>query len=153
MVTLNQIENFLSEKRLAIAGVSRDSKKFGHLVFKHLREHGYDLCPINPNTDKIDDFKCYTSVKEIPELYDRLLIVTPVSKTQDVLKEAIERGIKQIWIQNKSENMDVIKLAKEKNIDIIYKKCIFMFAEPVEAGHKFHRAIAKFFGSYPGRRN
>ena len=153
MVTLNQIEDFLVEKKLAIAGVSRNSKKFGYLVFKHLRERGYDICPINPNADNIDDLKCFTSVKEIPDLYDRLLIVTQVNNTIDVLKEAIDRGIKKIWIQNKSENKEVLKLAEEKNIDVIYKKCIFMFVEPVEGGHKFHRTIVKFFGSFPKRKN
>jgi len=42
------IEAFLSSKKIAIAGVSRDSKKFGHTVFKELSLKGFDVYPINP---------------------------------------------------------------------------------------------------------
>jgi len=149
MVTIEQINNFLATKKLAMAGVSRDSKKFGNMVFKSLIEKGFEVCPINPLANEIDDVKCYSSVKEIPVGFDRLLIVTPENKTMQVVQDAFEKGIKLIWIQQKSENKEILQFAREKGFDVIYKKCIYMFAEPVSGGHKFHRTIAKIFGSYP----
>ena len=38
MATLNEIRKFLAPKKLAIAGVSRNPKKFGGSVFKELKE-------------------------------------------------------------------------------------------------------------------
>jgi len=49
MATKKQIEEFLESKNLAIAGVSRDKKKFGYRVFEDLTSKGYNAYPINPN--------------------------------------------------------------------------------------------------------
>ena len=149
MVTLNQINDFLNSKKLAIAGVSRDQKKFGYLVFKDLKNKGYDVCPVNPNAEVIDDIKCYKNLSEIPGDYRNLLIVTPENKTMQVVMDAYNKGIKKIWIQQKSENREILIYAKEKGLNLIYKRCIFMFTEPVTGGHKFHRTINKIFGNYP----
>ena len=53
MVTLKSINDFLSVKELAIAGVSRNNKKFGGMVFQELKAKGYKLYPVNPNAEMI----------------------------------------------------------------------------------------------------
>ncbi len=49
MVTLNEIQKFLEPRKMAIAGASRNLKKFGGVVFKELKDKGFTLYPINPN--------------------------------------------------------------------------------------------------------
>ena len=66
MVTKKEIEKFFEPKKLAIVGVSRNKKKFGYLVFRDLKARGYEVCPVNPNTDKINGDLCYKSVKDLP---------------------------------------------------------------------------------------
>ena len=149
MATKKQIEEFLESKNLAIAGVSRDKKKFGYRVFEDLTSKGYNAYPINPNTDVIDGKKCYNSVSELPSEVNSLLILTPKSKTDSVLRDAINKGIIHIWVQQMSESKDTIRIAEEYQKEIIHKKCIYMFSEPVTGGHKFHRIILKLFGMLP----
>jgi hypothetical protein len=48
-----------------------------------------------------------------------------------------------------SEAKNTIKIAEEYQKEIIHRKCIFMFAEPVKGVHKFHRFIMKLFGMFP----
>jgi predicted CoA-binding protein len=48
MVTKKIIEEFLGPRKLAIAGVSGNSKKFGYLVFRDLKANGYEVYPVNP---------------------------------------------------------------------------------------------------------
>ena len=143
------IHRFLEPKKLAIVGASRNTKKFGYAIFNELRQKGFDVCPINPKTDEIDGVKCYKSVSEIPETYDKLFIVTPKNETDVIMKQAIDKGIKHIWVQQMSNTTETSKLAKESGIDLIEKECIFMFAEPVTSIHKFHRVIWKLFGQFP----
>jgi len=149
MVTKKEIEKFFEAKKLAIAGVSRDNKKFGYRVFKDLTDKGFEVYPINPNTDKIDGKKCYTNVGELPSDVGSLLIVTPKGATDAVLREAINKGITNIWVQQMSDTKETMKIAEEYQKEIIHKKCIYMFAEPVMGAHKFHRAILKLFGMLP----
>jgi hypothetical protein len=48
-----------------------------------------------------------------------------------------------------SETNQTIKIAEEYQKEIIHKKCIYMFAEPVAGIHRFHRTILKLFGMLP----
>lgn len=144
-----QISNFFEPKKLAIAGVSRNEKKFGNVIFKELRNKEFDVIPINPNVDEIQGVKCYRTIEDIPTDIDSLLIITPKKQTDTVLKLAIQKGIKNIWVQQMSETENTLKIAEEYNKEIIHHKCVFMFADPVAGVHKFHRAISKILGKLP----
>lgn len=149
MVTKKQIQDFLEPKKLAIAGVSRDSKKFGYMVYRDLKKNGYEVYPVNPKAPEIDGSKCYPSVSDLPGDVNRLLILTPRKDTDDVLREAIGKGIRSVWVQQMSETPDTVRIADENQVDLIQKKCIYMFADPVVSIHKFHRTLVKFFGRLP----
>jgi len=143
------IEQFLATKKIAVAGVSGNKKKFGYAVFNELRQKGYDICPINPKLDEIDEVKVFKSVADIPDDYKKLFIVTPKSETNTIIKHAAEKGIKHVWVQQMSNSKDTKKVAQQYNIELIEKECIFMFAEPVKSIHKFHKTIWKIFGLLP----
>ncbi|NQU85544.1 MAG: CoA-binding protein [Mariniphaga sp.] len=149
MITLNQIQKFLKPKKMAIAGVSRNPKKFGGNIFNEFKNKGYELYPVNPNTEEIYGEKCYKSIDDLPSDVEHLYIVTPKNETAEVVKSAVEKGIKMIWIQQGAETEEAIEIAGGNNIPLIYKKCIYMFAEPVNSIHKFHRFCVKAFGAYP----
>lgn len=143
------IEEFLAPKKIAIAGVSGNSKKFGYTIFNELRQKGFDVCPINPKIEEIDGLKAYKSVVEIPNDYEKLYIVTPKSETDAIIKQAAEKGIKHVWVQQMSNTKETAQIAKDNNIDLIDKECMFMFAEPTKGIHKFHKTIRSLFGLMP----
>lgn len=143
------IEKFLAPKKIAMAGVSSNQKKFGYIIFKELREKGFDICPVNPKVEEIDGVKCYKSVSDIPDAYEKLFLATPKDVTDSIIKDAAKKGIKHIWIQQMANTKESSTLANDLGIELIEKECIFMFAEPVTSIHKFHRFIWKFFGKLP----
>lgn len=149
MTTLKEIQNFLEPRKFAIAGASRNVKKFGGSVFKELTENGFELYPINPNAEEIQGVKCYQSVDELPSDVNHLYIVTPKYETEIIARAAVKKGIKMIWIQQESDTPEAVKVIQEAGIPVIYKKCIMMFATPVKSVHRFHRFFVKFFGGYP----
>lgn len=149
MTKLSTIQSFLEPKEMAICGVSRDTKKFGRVVYDSLKEKGYILYPVNPHTTVINGDKCFKDISELPDHIQYLYIVTPSEQTTDIIQKAIGKGIQNIWIQQRSETRDSVELAKTNNINLIHKECIFKFAEPVTGVHKFHRFISKLFGIYP----
>ena len=148
-VSKNQIDTFLEKKKLAIAGVSRNEKKFGNIVFKELTKHGYEVLPINPKAESIGGTTCYPTVESLPNDIESILILTPKFNTDEILRSSIRRGIKNIWVQQASNTKDTLKIAEEYEQEIIHSKCIFMFAEPINGMHKFHRTINHIFGALP----
>jgi uncharacterized protein len=143
------IESFLTEKKIAIAGVSRNSKKFGHTVFQELSQRGYDVYPVNPNTDSLGGTPCFQSISALPSDVRNLLIVTPKSQTAGVVKEAVSKGISGIWIQQMSETPEAMQFALENKVDLVARQCILMWIEPVKNIHRFHRNLKKLFGLLP----
>ncbi len=148
-ITFSQISNFLQNKTIAVAGASRDEKSFGHEVVNHLKALNYKVLSINPAYEfSQPNENKYISLAEIDGNNFGLLIVTPKEQTTEVLKTAVEKGIKQIWIQQMSELPEIMAFTLPEDVNLIYKQCIFMFTKP-EGVHKFHYTIKKILGRIP----
>jgi hypothetical protein len=148
MVTLKQIEEFLGSGPIAMAGVSRNPKKFGFAAFKELKEKGMNVIPVNPNADEIHGSKVYHDIKSLPSDVKGLIVITNKGQTAGVIREAKEKGIKQIWIQQMAESKEALKELEGSGINYITKECILMHYKP-HSIHKFHSAINKFFRRFP----
>ena len=116
MAELQTIKDFLSTKTMAIAGVSRNPKKFGGAVFKQLTETGFTVYPINPNADTIGEVKCYPDVSSLPGEVDRLFIVTPKKQTLSIVEEANKKGIKK---KEKYQNISVHQIENSFDLNIL----------------------------------
>jgi uncharacterized protein len=150
MIRKAQIDEFFGQPAIALAGVSRNPKKFGYQVFKTLADtKKLTLYPVNPNTDEIDGQKCFRDIMALPADVRAIAILTKKDKTEDAVKMAVQKGIKNIWIQQMGQTDNAIKIAQDSGANVIYGKCIMMFAEPVKSVHKFHRSILKIFGRLP----
>jgi predicted CoA-binding protein len=145
---MKSVSRFLSLGKYAVAGVSRDPKKFGQVVFRELRQKGMDVVPINPNADIIDGVKCFSSVSDLPSDVRGLILMTPKGKTLTVAREAIAHGIKDLWVQQGAETKSTVDELKKEDINLISKECILMFWKP-NSVHSFHRFLKKIFGGLP----
>ncbi len=83
MTTLATIESFLSPKKLAIIGVSRNPKKFGRQVYDALKEKGFFVYGVNPNAENLNGDPCYPDIASLPDEVDRVFIVTPPEKKSE----------------------------------------------------------------------
>jgi len=90
MTKLASVQSFLEPKKMAIAGVSRNPKKFGRVVYEHLKKRDYQLYGINPNCENLDGDPCYKSVADLPEKNLNLYVVTPKDQTKEVVQAAID---------------------------------------------------------------
>lgn len=148
MTTKKQIEQFLANEPIAMAGVSRNPKKFGRVAYEELSRKGLRLLPINPNIESINGTTCYTDVKHLPEEVQSLIIMTKKDQTKRIIEDALAKGIKNIWIQQSSDTPEAISLLKDKDINLITRQCILMHHRP-DSFHKFHRNLKRFFGGLP----
>jgi uncharacterized protein len=144
-INTEAIEKFLSQKEIAVAGISRNKKKFGNKVLELLRSKNYQVYPIHPEAMEIEGVHCYKSPSEVPSNVRHLFVVTPAHASDKLMTEAVARGFDMIWIQQKSETDSSVQMVKDKGIELITGCCIFMFLEPA-GGHAFHRFFLKLFG-------
>ena len=148
MTTLKQINEFLDSQPIALVGVSRNPKKFGYTVFKELKEKGMKLIPVNPQAEEIMGEKTYRNVKMLPPEVQSIIVFTKKDKTASVIRDAKEKGIKQIWIQQMADSKEALQELKDSGIKFITGECILMHYKP-NSIHKFHGGLKKFFGRFP----
>lgn len=147
MVDVESVNGVLSAGELAVIGVSRNPKKFGYLIFKHLKKRGYTVYAVNPTAVSIAGDRCYSSAEELPESVRSVVLVTPPSQTLGVVDQVLRRGIINIWIQKGAETKEAIDLGLAANAKLVWGECIFMYTAP-KGIHKLHASIARWRGRY-----
>ena len=148
MASLKQIEEFIASEPVAMVGVSRNPKKFGFTAFRELKEKGMNIIPVNPYASEIHQSKVYPDIKSLPDEVKSIIIMTKKSQTPGIIREAREKGIKHIWIQQMADSKEALNELQGTDINYITGQCILMFYKP-HGIHKFHAALKKFFRSYP----
>jgi predicted CoA-binding protein len=66
--SLETIEDFLAQKRMAMAGIWRDPASCSAVLFKELCRRGHEVVPVNPNAEGVQgrgdaSLECRTSVQ------------------------------------------------------------------------------------------
>jgi uncharacterized protein len=149
MTSQAAVDSFFTSKNIAVVGVSRKSGKFGNMIYKELKKKGFNIYGVNPKLEIIEGDKCYNNLKELEGKIDRVVNVVPPQQTENVVQEANEIGIKNIWMQQGSESKEAIRYCQENGISEVHKECILMFADPVKSFHGFHKWIWKVLGKLP----
>ena len=148
MATLKQIEDFLASEPIALAGASRNPKKFGYAAFKELKQKGMNIIPVNPSAEEIMGSKVYNDIGSLPADVGGIIVMTAKDKSASVIREAVARGIKNIWLQQGADSKEALEELEGSGSNFIKGECILMYYKP-HSVHKFHRAIKKLFGRYP----
>ena len=90
---------FLACKRVAVTGVSRTPKTHGsNNVYRRLRERGYEVFAVNPNTDQVEGDRSYRDLASIPGGVEAVVIGTRPEIAEDTMRESAELGIKHVWM-------------------------------------------------------
>lgn len=143
------INDFIARKNVAVIGVSSVNSKFGNMIYKELKERGYNVIQYHKELSMLNGDKCYNTIQEISSKSEWVIINTKPNQTKLIIKELNQAGAKKIWIQKGSESNESIQYCKENEIEFVDKECILMYAEPVKSVHRFHRFILNMLGKLP----
>jgi uncharacterized protein len=147
--TKQDIDGFLGQKVLAIAGASRDPRSFSAAAVRELTAKGYTVIPVNPNAESIGGLQCYPSLAKLPQKAGGVVVFTPPDQTEKIVREAVAAGITRIWIQQGAQSEEALAFCREKELPAVTRQCILMHAEPVGSIHGVHRWVKKLFGGMP----
>jgi predicted CoA-binding protein len=115
----HKIETFLASKRFAVVGASQDRSKYGNKVLRVYIQNHREVVPINPTATEIEGLEVYRDLASVPGAIDAVSIITPPPVTERVVEDAIQRGIKQIWMQPGAESQKAIKSAEAAGVNVI----------------------------------
>lgn len=149
MTSRAAIEEFLSQKTLALVGASRKGKHFGNTVLKELRRKGWEVLTVHPEVRDIDETPCFRAVADLPPRVGGLVLVVPPEQTERLVAEAAAAGIRRVWMQRGAASPKAVAFCAEHGISVIHGECILMFAEPSGRLHRLHRGLRGLVGKLP----
>jgi uncharacterized protein len=137
---------FLAKKRVAVTGVSRTPKTHGsNNVYRRLRERGYEVFAVNPNTREVEGDQSYPDLKSIPGGVEAVVIGTRPEFADETMRECAELGIKQVWMHRGpgagSVSDTATEYGRQQGITVIDGGCPCMFGPTADFGHKVMRFV------------
>jgi uncharacterized protein len=145
---------FLSHKRVAVTGVSRTPKDHGsNVVYKRLRDRGYQVFAVNPNADEVEGDPCYHDLRSIPGGVEAVVIGTRPEVAEETMRECDELGIKRVWMHRGpgggSVSEEATDYGRQHGITVIDGGCPCMFGPTADLGHKAMRIVFTLSGNVP----
>ena len=142
MVSNVLIEDFLAQRRLGFVGVSHDPKEFSAVVYRELKNHGYELSPVNPHAESIDGDRCVSSVAELPDEIDGVIVMVPADSSAAVVEQCIARKIPRVWLHRgagpSSVSDEAVALCRDHGIEVVDGACPMMFMDDASWFHRVH---------------
>jgi uncharacterized protein len=114
-----QIKQFLAAKKFAVVGASADRSKYGNRVLRCYQMNGLEAVPVNPKEKSIEGVDCVASVSQLADDVESLSVITPPQVTEQVVEQAIARGVKNIWMQPGAESQAAIARCEKNGINVI----------------------------------
>lgn len=153
---MEKVNDFLSQQHIAVAGVSRTpgGPHAANGIYTRLRDSGYKVYAVNPNADEVEGDRCYHSVQDIPEKVDGIIIATPASAADQVVRDCAEAGIKRVWMHNghmggSSVSQSAVEFCQQHDMMVIAGACPLMFGKPSDGFHRFMGKALGVFGKLP----
>ncbi len=147
-------EAFLACRRIAVTGVSRNPQVHAaNGVYLRLKERGYDVFPVNPNTAVVEGDVCYPTLSAIPGGVQGVVIGTRPEHAMAAVEEAIALGVANVWMHRAFGPGSVDDAAaargREAGLTVIDGGCPLMFGETSDGGHRFMCKMLTLTGKVP----
>jgi len=146
------IKKFVSDKNIALIGVSKDKQKFGNALLTELTKKGYFVFPVHPTLEEVNGIKCYSGIETLPDHVSNLILVVKPEITGQIIPQLKDSSIQRVWMHRGagkgSASAPAVEACKEIGIEVVYGFCPMMFLAP-SGIHSFHFWLREKFGKVP----
>ena len=151
-----KVVDFLAQKCIAVAGVSRDKSHHpsGHLIYHRLKATGHTVYAVNPHMQTFEGDRCYSNLQAIPHRVDGVVIITRPEVTERIVRDCHAAGIRRVWMhqslaKSTSVSREAVEFCHRHGIAVIAGACPMMFGTGVDLGHTCLRLYLKLSGGLP----
>ena len=151
-----KVQDFLAQKRIAVAGVSRNNSRHpvGNLIYDRLKKTGHDVFPVNPHMQTFQGDRCYPDVQSIPGVVDGVVIITRPETTERIVRDCSHARVRRVWMHQSMGNgssvsPEAVEYCRQHDIDVIAGACPMMFGDGVDFGHMCMRWMLRLAGRLP----
>jgi predicted CoA-binding protein len=153
------VKEFLSQKRIAVVGVSDRRDTGCNAAYRRFNEAGYEVYAVNPRIQTFEGKPCYPDLKSLPQKPDGVFILASPPVTDRIVKECVELGVGHVWMHcmlgtrpglaqsMTSVSADAVDMCRQHNIQVIPGSCPNQFLNP-DFGHDLMRRLWRALGFF-----
>ena len=116
---------------IAIIGATDNEEKYGFIVFKNLKDKGYNVFPLNLEEKVILGQQSYSSLSLLPKKPDIIVLIIPPKAGIEVMLEAKKLDLDNLWFQPGASDKDSDLKAKDLGFNFISKECIMKITDKI----------------------
>jgi predicted CoA-binding protein len=151
-----KVQDFLAQKRIAVAGVSRHNSNHpvGNLIYHRLKKSGHEVFAVNPHMQTFEGDRCYPDLQSIPGGVDGVVIITRPDTTARIVRDCTDAGVHRVWMhqslgKGSSVSPEAVEYCRQQKISVIAGACPMMYGSGADFGHTCMRWILRLTGGLP----
>jgi predicted CoA-binding protein len=114
-------------KTIAIIGLSDNPDRPSYGVGLYLKNHGFNIIPVNPTIKEVFGIKSYSSILEVPNSVE--INIVDIFRKPDQVIPIIEEVIKSkrkpvIWMQEGVGSPEAEEFAKKNGLEVVMDMCM-----------------------------
>lgn len=148
---------FFNPKSVAIVGASAEEGKVGNVIAKNVLNLGYqgEVFLVNPKHKELLGKRCYSSVEEIGNKIDLVIVAIPSKFVNNVVEQSskasknfviISSGFSETGEEGKKKESELKEIAQNKGLNILGPNCLGFI-------HPKLKLNASFAGGMPSEGN
>ena len=113
----------INTKNIAVVGISSKEDRPSNIVASYLQSKGFRIIPVRPLGSDILGEKVYPSLLDVPFNIDMVDIFRKPDAVIGIVKEAIEKKVKVVWMQEGVINNEAAEMARNAGIKVVMDRC------------------------------
>lgn len=149
------LDTIFAPKSVAVVGATETPGSVGRTIVWNLMSSSFGgtIFPVNPNRASILGIKAYPSLSAVPEKIELIVVVTPAKTIPNIIKEAVDLGIKSAIIisagfkETGPEGVElerqILEHARRGNMRIVGPNCLGVMSPTTGLNATFATTIAR----------
>lgn len=123
----DQLRQILQQTRvIAVVGLSNNPARPSYGVTRYMQAQGYTIVPINPELSEVFGERAYPDLLSVPFAIDLVDVFRRSELVGPHVDEAIQKGVKTVWMQLGVRNEQAAQRAREAGLDVVMDRCILV---------------------------
>jgi len=128
LLDADEIRRLLSEaRRIAVVGASPDPTRPSNGVIRDLVALGYEVLPVNPAAEAVEDLTCYPDVAAAVAATGPVDIVDVFRRAEACpphAREAVAAGARCLWLQLGIASREAGQIAVDGGLEVVMDRCL-----------------------------
>ncbi len=137
-----RVQEFLSSRRIALVGFSRDPRDFSRMLDRELRQRGHEVVPVHPVAAEIDGRRAFRRVGDVDPPVEAALLLVPPAQAAAAVRDCLDAGVRRIWFHRGggpgSASPEALAVCAERGVVPVTDLCPMMVLPGAAWPHRFH---------------